>query len=449
MVSRTFAVPLRRRIALLLAVIAISSVVFFRNVFTTPFHGDESGWISSGRYYSDLLLSGNFRTDAWEGSVCGPWNSLNQNLGKWMYGLPLKLYALQTGRQFWGFYNGKLSLEENRKRGNVPPDDILFRARMATAAGGVLICVLLFLIGARVRDDWTGLLAAGLAIANPLFVVSCTRAMPDAFYCAFLLGGCLTAIYLTQSKRPLKWSVACGLFAGLAFSIKVTGVVIGLSVFAVCLIYLLCLGALTKGQAAKNLGLGCLSALVAIYLLNPYFWPTVPNAPRLRGYQQRAAWWENPEWAPGIAPGMLRAPEMFVRWQTMMARQGAPETWRWQGNRELTLNRTLFGDLATFPLETLFLAGGLVWAIRRLVLSIKKRTPDPSFPILATFLINYLFILALMEMNYDRYYLPTVLAGRVLIGVALVQLYQWSYAQVKRRGAVKAYWQGGFRHRVH
>ncbi|MFZ1404248.1 MAG: hypothetical protein WAW03_14235, partial [Anaerolineae bacterium] len=41
----------------LLAVALLATVVLYRQALLTPFDGDETGWISSGVYYTDLLLA--------------------------------------------------------------------------------------------------------------------------------------------------------------------------------------------------------------------------------------------------------------------------------------------------------------------------------------------------------------------------------------------------------
>ena len=48
-----------RSVAFATAVIAASSAwVLFRGIDRAPFHGDESGWISSGMYYSVYFRGG-------------------------------------------------------------------------------------------------------------------------------------------------------------------------------------------------------------------------------------------------------------------------------------------------------------------------------------------------------------------------------------------------------
>ena len=62
--------------------------------------------------------------------------------------------------------------------------------------------------------------------------------------------------------------------------------------------------------------------------------------------------------------------------------------------------------------------------------------PDnPGLICLQFFLVNYLFILTLMRVNWDRYYLPTILASSLIVAFGFYaiafQLYQF-YPVLKR-----------------
>ncbi|HSN76653.1 MAG TPA: hypothetical protein VL334_16400 [Anaerolineae bacterium] len=77
-----------------LAVVVVLSISYFLVVDRAPlFNGDESGWISAGFHYADLLLSGDFSREVWECRDCGAWGSLNPHLGKLLIGVPLALFA--------------------------------------------------------------------------------------------------------------------------------------------------------------------------------------------------------------------------------------------------------------------------------------------------------------------------------------------------------------------
>ena len=62
-----------------------------------PFMGDETDWISSGNYYTELVLKGDFRHEAWVANHLGIVGNFNQPLGKVLLGLGVRP-AGQSGR---------------------------------------------------------------------------------------------------------------------------------------------------------------------------------------------------------------------------------------------------------------------------------------------------------------------------------------------------------------
>jgi hypothetical protein len=76
-------------IAMTAVICLISASVLFPQIQSTKFHGDESGWIFSAYYYTDLLIRRDFDLQKWECESCGPWGALNMHVGKWLIGIPL------------------------------------------------------------------------------------------------------------------------------------------------------------------------------------------------------------------------------------------------------------------------------------------------------------------------------------------------------------------------
>ena len=144
--------------ALLLAsVTTVSAIVLSRSVQSTAFLGDESGWISSGIYYSDLVLNRDLTWEKWRCGACATWGSLNPQIGKLMIGLPLRIYSSihspERGDDFDGYYDFAQSFDANLAQGRVPPNRSLIRARSTTVVIGVLCCLLVFGIG-YLSDSW-------------------------------------------------------------------------------------------------------------------------------------------------------------------------------------------------------------------------------------------------------------------------------------------------------
>ncbi len=404
-------------------VLVVSAGVLFRAVHTTSFHGDESGWITSGYYYTHLLLSGDTELQRWEGRSCASWGYLNMNLGKWLFGFPLVFRASREQPEFGAFYDFNTSLEENRRRGLVPPRQALETARMVAAAFGVLCCLALFAAGTLALNEWAGLLAVALTLSHRLFIVSTTRAMTDSAYLFFLLALVFFAVRFCQAERRsevLKTSLGCGLCAGLACSIKITGLPLGAAVFGGCCLYRLVQGTLKMRLVALGGALALVTSLLVVYALNPYFWPIV--APR----QVRAGLTSNTVSAAGAQSGLdwnsyRRFPRLFGKWKRYMDGQRAAGQSRWTGDRRIELHRSLLiryggipGEVALVPVALLLVFYRAVWA--------KAGETVAWWPVAWFCLANYLLILLFLVHNWDRYYLPTVIAGRLVLAVAAVWL---------------------------
>ena len=54
--------------AIAVVVLAVSSVVLLRAAETVPFHGDESEWISAGRYFRFVFLDHDLTSQVWRES---------------------------------------------------------------------------------------------------------------------------------------------------------------------------------------------------------------------------------------------------------------------------------------------------------------------------------------------------------------------------------------------
>ena len=132
--------------------------VFPQGVRDTPYHGDEGGWISAANYHTDLLLDLDFAHDKWSETPVGAFGSLNQQLGKIILGLGLRLHpAREPGdSEFLRLYGFGRSLLWNRDHGRLAPKGILERARSVMATGSYLCVGLIFLAGWRYGNFWCG-----------------------------------------------------------------------------------------------------------------------------------------------------------------------------------------------------------------------------------------------------------------------------------------------------
>jgi 4-amino-4-deoxy-L-arabinose transferase-like glycosyltransferase len=423
---------------LAIAVFAISAMVLFSQVKEADFHGDESGWIASGYYYTNLLLNRDFDPTHWECEECGPWGRLNMPLGKWLIGFSLVTDPNLHGHIFTKYYDFEESREVNIREARIPPENILLRARKASVWFGSLCCVLVFVIGLLAYNEWVGLLAAGLLVANNLFVQSATRAMTDIHYNFFLLVVCLTAMLVLNirgKKSALVAGSLNGLASGLACSIKITGIVIGALLVIAATVYHNHIAKLRSSEIVSLFTGFSLTALFVIYGLNPYLW--IPSK-EISGSQlvqeiklvtldfRNGAFRKDAvENRYPLLYDLTKFPYMFQRWNHQMNRQMKYSSASFNGNRILTIQKRLWIEFATLPFEGIFLMIGLLAYIplvkKRLALQTGRSDDLKKIP-LAFFLINYFFILFFMKLNWLRYYLPTVIADRLLIayGIYLV-----------------------------
>jgi 4-amino-4-deoxy-L-arabinose transferase-like glycosyltransferase len=427
----------------------LSGVLLFSKIGETNFSGDESGWISSGNYYSGLLLKGDFRRENWICPECGPWGSLNMPLGKLLIGIPLRIVSQETGREFSSYYDWGESHQENLKGGKVPSTDILLQARRVSAAFGVLCCLLIFAIGYFSHNVWTGLIAALLLLINHLFITSATRAMTDVHYSFFLLSLAVSTFFILKARKKsfvMLASSCSGILAGLAGAVKITGIIIGGSLFLAVVLYKGILGKMERRDVALSIAVFSFLSVSTIYLSNPYFWPSFSamNGKAI-SYELHSL---SKELATGKVKGsgirerypqlsnlsnVLEFPNMFLRWRSYMRDQRA--FWKsasWNGNRFASFHQRLLIEYPSFFLEWIFLVIGIATCYSALRSSLSTKEIDLLVIPFLYFVVNYVFILTFMELNWSRYYLPTVIASKVLIAVGIYEVTTRAYGYVRR-----------------
>jgi len=401
----------RRSVALAAAVIAASSAwVLFSGIDRAPFHGDESGWISSGMYYSDLLFAGDFSRGKWECPGCKTWGALNGHVGKLLIGASYLRCDASNPCVFSGYYDFFKSYEDNRQLGQVPPEHVLRRGRYSAAIAGVICCLLAFAIGYTAGEPKLvlGMLCSGLVLSTPLFRLFANRAMADAFYNLFLLTQLLAAMLIVKSgddRKLVRRFAIAGILTGLTASVKPSGFLLGVPLFV--------------GVAAYRLGVGrgykrsengrvffvsvttfMIATLVVIYALNPTFWPSgLSDIWRLLGF-----------------------PQVLFAWDRYMAFEdvglGLGE---WNGYHFVDIHRSIFVEYSDLAIDLLFLLG-LLSCTRRWLVSMRRGVADVSFVPVAYFLCNYGLLICFLRLNWDRYYLPVEISMRVIAAIGIAEL---------------------------
>ncbi len=405
---------------------------------------DEPGWVSSANYYTNLLLHGDFQHQKWECTQCENWGSLNPHLGQWIIGLFLKVQVPQQEPVFFNLYNFQISMDENIKQGNIPPRQILLPARSISAIFGILSGFLIFFIGYFSNNKWLGGIAALLLLGNQLFITLSTQAMTDVYYNFFLLCGCLSSVFLLrrcQDSNSLLVSSIYGCFAGLASSVKITGLLLAGLHFVLIILYIKMTCKLPIKNAIQYLAVFFFSALIIIYSLNPYFWPsfkeingeqvikevkTIYSEVKTGEMKTENMQEKYPQLSNLSHP--LEFPYLFVRWNKLMDNQLKNYAWTWKENRLRVLHESLFIGLSTFPLEWCFFCIGMFFYGRTCVNAFHKRQLIKSVSPFLFFLVNYVFILAFMKISWDRYYLPPIIASKLIVAAGIYQTYTLIYA---------------------
>jgi 4-amino-4-deoxy-L-arabinose transferase-like glycosyltransferase len=442
-------------IVLFISIALLASLTLFKNVEKTEFNRDESGWISSGYYFSNLLLEGDFEWQRWWKCLpqCGSWSSwYNPHLGQWVIGIPLKIFTAKGEQEFNNFYIFEKSLEENKKEGNIPPQHILIRARSVSAVIGILCCLMIFAIGYYFNNFWIGSIAAILLIFNDLFITLSTQAMTDIPYNFFLLCACLASIFLLRQSRLryiLLISFLCGGLIGLASSVKITGFLVGSLYFFLVIFYKKLICNLEVKDVIKCLATFSVSALFIIYLLNPYFWPSldgisvretqevvtyskgIPEASQGKEIQKENIGGEHPQLSNFSR--VLEFPLMFGRWRRLMDDQlKENKAAQWGENRLRTFHETFVEESSSFPKESYVLVLGVILLGGKLIISLYRgKVSESAVPILY-FGANYVFILLFMRVNFDRYYFPTVIASKIIVATVIYEAIKLVWVILRR-----------------
>ncbi len=414
----------------------------------TAFHGDESGWVSSSYYYTDLLIDRDLTRARWDCHECGPWGSMSPHLGQWLIGFPLVTDAALGDRRFAAYYAFDKSPDENVAMGRIPPTEMLTRGRRAVAVVGVLCCLLMFAVGYSAAGPAQGLIAAALLLMDPVFLIQATRIMTDAHYNVFLLG--LLWLLVTAERaglravmlrRPLRIATASGLIVGLAVSVKVTALFVGGATF------LLAAGfALPPRTWLRSAGAFGLSAMIVLHGLNPTWWIFPRDlSPQLmaseigrlyEGVRTHTLVMESPEEQFPRLSRVGMFPLSLLRWQRLVDSQVRPQEWK--GNRFVTIHKRLFGTHAGVRGEWIFFVVGLAVAIRaaarhrRLTAS---TTETASLGLLLYFIANYVFLVALLRLDWNRYYLPTLVGIHLLSALGIVTVLSSAWALARRAHA--------------
>jgi len=433
-------------------VCAVSAIVIFPRVRRTEFSVDEPEWISSGYYYTRLLQKRDFEWQKWDCPECGAWGSLNPHLGKWLIGTALVMNSRTRVQPHLRYYNFDATWEENIRAGVIPPLETLVCARSAPALFGVLCCLMVFAIGFWTYNLWVGLIATSFLLTNSVFLKLASQAMTDTFYNFFLLSCCLATVLLWKAagrKRVYTLVSLCGLFTGLAYSVKISGIVVGSSLFLLVAALSRFVRRSGERKGPPILTIFSLWTLFTVYVLNPFFWPSWQDIRINAVFGEVRSLFAEMVASKGIPAGfdrgrypqlinlshVLQFPHSFQRFARELQMQADLGRGNWPpGNHLVTVHKELLWQLSqpgtvlsenlilTYAvgfIATILMGLGMLFVLPKSQRAVSYERDGSHIVPLLYLVVNYLLIVLFMKDNYDRYYLPTVIAVYLISAVGL------------------------------
>ena len=407
------------------ALFLLAATILLGAAETVPFHGDESEWISNGRYFKFVFLDRDFASQVWRVS----WLNRDQPpLGRYIIGGII--WASGTDPEKVNrTYAWEKDYEANLREGRIPSPAILMTVRRSMAIVGAVSIVLLFLAGRLVGGTIVGAVAGLVAIASPLLQQYFVQARTEALLALFSTLALVALLafarrYQRQGDVPVfAWSV--GPILGLALATKLTA---GLPIVSACayggVAALVRIGKAPR-EAGRLLGWSAATGALALFVwvaVNPFLWPDPVGRTRSMLDQQRAimveqgAQFGNPveEELPGRL--LLLIQRTFVENSTpafdLHAPRGSPPTIR----PTFSGLPTVFGvsvelALAILGLAVLLRRGMVVWR------SGQRHGPETALLWwLAAFVLG---IAVNLSLDWPRYYVPTAFYGALLIALGV------------------------------
>lgn len=268
--------PWPMRLAML--VVAVGGALWFGwKLDEQPFFDDESAYVAYS-YYARLLTTPNHEDWLHFAAFDSP------PFYKYLIGVSIHAFGRQTPTSI-------VPAEKWHGGDHSQPKDpmVLRAARVAMLLGAVLGCVAIFLCGVELVGIKTGLIAAFLLAASPLYCTHARRAMADDWTQALVMLTLWSFFRLWKrlSDKPVRgfaavgWIFASSLFCGLALATKLNalGIVNAIMLTAALFCWYCIFRASAEGPARRKFPIGMAAALsiplmsFAISVaINPYFY---------------------------------------------------------------------------------------------------------------------------------------------------------------------------------
>jgi 4-amino-4-deoxy-L-arabinose transferase-like glycosyltransferase len=404
---------LTRRLDLVLAIVVLLAawLALRGPSVEQEFSIDESRWISTSRYFWITFVEADLFGPSWQPNYL----VLTQPpVARYVLGLGLALQGWSPN-QLGGRYDNFRDREYNLRAGNVPGPELLAAARRVNLVLAIGAVGLLYGLGRTLAGRTAGLLAAGLALANPLLSTLWTRALAEASLACFSLLALLLA--MLAARRTLRqpggpaFYTAAGAALGLAAATKLSGLLGGLGLANFALLRVgTAPGRRWLSEAPGWLLLGLAAALTFV-LLNPLLYPDpLGRTLMMLDHRRLEMQVQQRRWPEDAVPPILTA-------------------------RAAVVAERVFADWRSLP--SAFLEAGLVAAGVGLSLGAIVRCADagrrlgPRALLLTWTLLLYSGAVANLGFDSSHYYAPLVTANVMLQAVALAAAFGW----LRRGGA--------------
>lgn len=429
--------PVCRWLALL-AVVLVSVWRLDRAVRSERVHIDEAGWILTAVCYGELVRSGDFSSPAWEQPELDAFGSLNPLLGKLWLATGIYLNPSTRDTRFSPSQLATFRTPAGSADSPISPE-LLRVARYTHAVSGLVCVILVFLVAGSLGGWPAGMLASLALLGVDAFVATMGRVFTDGVFLIWVLvlTACLIRFARCPAGRGNRWLLAASASVGLAFNIKMTALVLGLATLGLVVFACAWLKRRPIRTLFKPLLAGIATALAACYLPNPYLWPTAA-APADGGSlsvllpMRFVPMEKDPHWSPllGHAPVLLRLPEMHLRWnrQIQYQRTAWPEQAASKGRNLLRLFHTYnHQGVGAGAFVALVAVTAARWARSKPFASPARLAawcrghPSLAIFILIT-IIHVGWLVIMVPLDWDRYYLPGVLHLQILAAVGVTRL---------------------------
>ena len=422
-----------------------------QKVTARKMHIDERGWVASAMVYCDLLYKGDFTPSHWEQLNLGPFGNLNPPLGKVMLGMPAYLRTKDTRLKY--VPQERLTVRDTMglcsKAVPNPPFAFLTPSRNTAKFWAGLTAVTLIATVCWLFGSWAGVIFAFTLLWNTTFRNNSAFALTDMPYLFLLNLALIAGITVVKAKSRAAFLAAMallGLGAGLATSVKVTGIVV-ITAYAVVLMATLLFTRQARSRRTL-LGLATYStvALLTIFALNPFLWPDIAAFDRdaaaqelviLRdpakagiSWNEEASLWKSltePELGYSVvrytAPNLrailrpLEYPLLYPRWsrlfETIAERFPRRATWSivWE---------SLTGHTSSIFEVGLFLLGFYTAGVAA-VAKLRQGIATPALAVMLYVAVQLaLLVYAVPVSGFDRYLLPFLVVSKVFVALGVL-----------------------------